>query len=82
MWSSRRLRVCLVACLMVPLTVTSLWLAPAASALGAKIYHTNSTGQETSPITGVGNTSPSCCCISHGEGAVGLGVKVCYLPVP
>ena len=56
-------------------------VAAPAMAVGAEVYRTDSQGNETSAIVKVGNTTPDCCCAWDGEGLVGLGVKVCYLPV-
>ncbi len=56
-------------------------VAAPAMAVGAEVYRTDSQGNDIGAIVNIGDTDPTCCCICHGEGLVGLGVKVCYLPV-
>jgi hypothetical protein len=52
-----------------------------AQALGAEVYRTDRYGNKTGTVVKVGSTGPACCCVWHGEGAIGYGVRVCYLPI-
>jgi hypothetical protein len=56
--------------------------APKAGAVGAEIYRTDRSGNKTGTVTRVGNTGPACCCFWYGSGTLGVGVRVCYLPIP
>lgn len=78
--SLRRLLFALIGLLV--LGGVMLLSATPAQAIGVEIYRANQSGQHAGTIFKVGGTGPSCCCVNHGNSTLGLGVKVCYLPIP
>ncbi|MEX2394827.1 MAG: hypothetical protein WD826_10155 [Actinomycetota bacterium] len=80
--SRRKLRTVVSAVFVAALTLGAFGTAAPADALGAEVVRTDRFGRRTGRVVGFGDTtSGACCCAYYGEGAVGYGVKVCYLPI-
>jgi hypothetical protein len=68
----------LAALVLLSFGLLSGLLSSPAGAVGVEVYRTDSSGNRTGRVIGVGNTSYPAYCSGGGISTVRLGVKVCY----